>query len=450
MKRKLFFVYIVFVVAFLNGCRKWVDVDLPPDQIDAASVFSTDQKALAAVSAVYAQIVNGSGQHLANRLLTVSVGYCSDELTHYAPNSTAQAFLDNELESENGLVRLIWSSAFETIYHANICIEGIRESKHLSENIAKTLIGEMQFVRAWQYFYLYQLYGEIPLITGTNYQVNALAARADSVSIFTQILSDAEAAASVLSKEFDQNERVRPTYWAAKALLARIYLFQKKWVDAASAASDILNNSLYSTLPSVETTFLKNSSDAIWQLKPVTGRLVISSDLQATSVPRVILTPHLVQEIDRSDLRWKWIDSVDRSGIRYYWPAKYRNRTTDITEYFMIFRAAEQWLIRSEARAEMGDWSGATNDINVVRGRAGLADYPLIEDRELLLENIWKERFKELWAEHADRWLTLKRTRQALNKLQSIKPQLEVHDLLFPIPSVDLLTNPNLTQNPGY
>jgi hypothetical protein len=425
-------------------------VDSPADQIVASEVFSSDERALAAVSAVYANCVNGTGQHTVNRLLTVYGGYASDELSHFSPNTNARAFLENSLQSSNSIARLMWNSSYETIYHANVCIEGLTSSSLVSTELKSRLISEMKFVRAWQHFLLYQLYGQVPLVTTTDFKTNSLLSRSDSLSLFNQICMDVEEAAEALPEEFENGERIRPTKWAALALMERIYLYQQRWRDAEVVATKILASDNFSPLPGTQQVFLKNSKEAIWHLMPIAGRLPITLDLLATSVPRVILTSELVQKLDRNDSRWLWVDSVYRSGRYYYYPKKYRNTSTDITEYFMLFRVADIWLIRSEARAMQEDWIGSVDDLNKIRQRAGVEIIPNISDPATLLNLIWEERFRELWAEHADRWLTLKRTDRVHAVLKPIKPNLRPEDILFPIPFSEILFNPNITQNPGY
>jgi hypothetical protein len=69
-------------------------------------------------------------------------------------------------------------------------------------------------------------------------------------------------------------ERVRPTKWAAEALLARVYLYTGEYAKAEVEASGIINNtSLYGPLPALNSVFLKNSLEAIWQLQPTTNNL---------------------------------------------------------------------------------------------------------------------------------------------------------------------------------
>lgn len=441
----------IYCVAMTNiSCTKWLEVEPPADQIIADQVFTSDLKAESAVSAVYAHIINGSGQHLSNKLLSLYAGYASDELSHYSPNSGVRAFLSNNLLPSTSLVGIMWRSAYETIYFSNVCIEGLSKSETISPGLRDRLIAEMKFTRAWQHFTLFQLYGEVPLILTTDYEANALAKRTDSSTFFKHIIDDLVEASTKLPDVFDNGERIRPTYWAAQALLARVYLHQKRWIDAESAATNVISDSKFSSLPAVDIVFKKESPEAIWQLKPQSSVLHITSDFVVTSTPKVILTNNLVGGFAHNDLRRNWIDSVVRNGTKYYYPAKYRNITLDITEYLVVMRAAEQVLIRCEARAMQGKLASAVSDLNMIRQRAGLDPISATVGIDDLLQEIFDQRFLELWAENGDRWLTLKRTNRALASLIPLKPEFREEDLFFPIPSSEIRNNPNMTQNPGY
>ena len=111
---------------------------------------------------------------------------------------------------------------------------------------------------------------------------------------------------------------------------------------------------------------------------------------------------------------------------------------------------AEQYLIRAEARANLGNAIGAQDDINKIRQRAGLNATTASTTAELL-EAILNERRVEFFTEHGHRFFDLKRTTMLNTTLESVKPGWENTDRVFPIPEKELLVNPNLLpQNPGY
>jgi hypothetical protein len=120
----------------------------------------------------------------------------------------------------------------------------------------------------------------------------------------------------------------------------------------------------------------------------------------------------------------------------------------------MVFRLAEQYLIRAEARAQQDNLIEAISDLDVLRNRAGISliknTTPGISKTNLLLA-IEKERQVELFAEWGHRWLDLKRTNRADIVLAPTKSKWSKDDTLYPIPTSEFNKNPRLgDQNPGY
>ncbi|MNR31887.1 SusD family protein [compost metagenome] len=107
-------------------------------------------------------------------------------------------------------------------------------------------------------------------------------------------------------------------------------------------------------------------------------------------------------------------------------------------------------MIRAEARAHLGNVSGAQTDLNKIRRRAGLSDTPADTQSELLAA-ILKERQVELFTELGHRWFDLKRFGLANEVLGAHKTAWNSTDILWPLPQSELLLNENLLpQNPGY
>jgi hypothetical protein len=115
----------------------------------------------------------------------------------------------------------------------------------------------------------------------------------------------------------------------------------------------------------------------------------------------------------------------------------------------MVLRLGEQYLIRSEARAQQNDLSGSESDINIIRSRALLSGISNLS-RDELLDTIAHERQVELFCEWGHRWFDLKRTGKLSAILRPIKPNWNDYAQLYPIPVTELANDPNLTQNPGY
>ncbi len=164
----------------------------------------------------------------------------------------------------------------------------------------------------------------------------------------------------------------------------------------------------------------------------------------------------LVDKFQDDDLRKNtWIRSTDdANGLRYF-AFKYKLRFTGQApeEYPVLLRLSEQYLIRAEARAHLNNISGSLADLTSIRSRAGI-ETPGFTSQAELLSAISDERRLELFAEFGHRWLDLKRTKlidEVMSTTTTIKGGTWAPSAkLFPIPSSEILANPELTQNQGY
>jgi hypothetical protein len=165
----------------------------------------------------------------------------------------------------------------------------------------------------------------------------------------------------------------------------------------------------------------------------------------------------LVNAFEPGDKRLtNWVRVVPVSGanpaITYYFPNKYTTAAAS-SENEIILRLAEIYLIRAEARAHQNNISGAQADLNAVRTRAGLPN-TTATDATGLLNAIAHERRVELFTENANRFFDLKRTGTIDSVMTAFAPQKGAtwshYMQLFPIPTNDLIQDPNLTANPGY
>src|SRR5262249_11405424 len=134
---------------------------------------------------------------------------------------------------------------------------------------------------------------------------------------------------------------------------------------------------------------------------------------------------------------------------------KYTNTdATSLTEAQVVFRLAEQYLIRAEALARSGDLDGATADLNKVRTRAGLPDEPVPADLDTFLNWILAERRHQLFSEYGHRWLDLKRLGQIDAVMTAYGPTKGVtwntNWQWFPLSQTELQRGVNLRQNQGY
>lgn len=443
----------------LYGCDSFVEVELPSSQLTAAAVFEEKGTANAAMTDIYSKLrdsglLNGSGSGM-----SFALGLYADELDYYGAGSNdSQFFYTNSIQPDNGAVASWWSVSYNQVYAANTVYARVAASTKLAQADKDQLMGEALFTRALVHFYLVNIFGDIPYITTTDYRQNQVVQKLSVPEVYNHIIADLEAAQAFLPADYFGGQRVRPNRFVAKALLARVYLYNGNNAEAANAASAVINeNAAYYFVSDFDTAFLKDSPSIIWQLIPQTAGSNTEEGANfiftAGPPPFVALTPSLVTAFEVGDLRKvHWVKEVTNGSTSWYYVYKYKRQsaTGSTEEYSVVLRLPEMYLIRAEARAKQGDLIGAKDDLNAIRNLAGLGNTPAVSQQDLLTA-IQKERRVELFTESGHRFFDLKRSGEINNTLTVVKPGWNSTEALFPLPENELLLNPNLLpQNPGY
>jgi hypothetical protein len=487
---KLLAVLFLLSLPGLEACKKLVSVPEPINTLTTTEVFSSNAEANSAMAGIYTAMINGTNGTVNNvyfgyseGLQTLYGGMSSDEFV-YGTNGGMLRVNTNHLIYSDGSTAL-WQPQYSQIYGANSVIQGIAASTSslLQDSVRTELTGEAKFVRAFCYFYLTNLYGDVPLVLTIDFNQTANMARTPQAQVYQQIIQDLKDAQAALPGDYSVGlgERIRPNKWAATALLARVYLYTGDSADAVTQASAVIaNTGEYSLVSNLNGVFVKNSTEAIWQLEQNTsiagegtatpeGVALLPNPLN-TGFCTFSLSPQLLGAFEPGDLRRSaWVDSTNNSynapasatNLITYFPFKYKTGSYNYsvggtaTEYYMVLRLAEQYLIRAEAEANGagGGPASAIADLNVIRQRAGLpALSPSLTPAQVIAA-VAHERQIELFAEWGHRWLDLKRTGQAdavLSVIPLKQPWAGDYQLLYPIPTTEIIDDPNLTQNPGY
>lgn len=460
------FIYIFCATIICSSCKKLLKVDPPTSQIENKVVFSSDVTATAAVLGIYVTYLS-NGFACGNNTGVLSLAaLSSDEMFHTNPeNKDMIEFEKNQLTAENTVLLPIWSSIYQSIYQANSILEGLQQSTGIGDAAKRQLSAEAYFARAYAYFYAVNLFGDVPLAMSTDYITNSKLPRTATSEIYAKIKEDLQTAETLIDEEYltMDYEKVRPNKATVRALLARVHLYMGSWAEAeASATAVIADEARYALTPVLTDVFLTNSSEAIWQLRnggnSNTGRTNEAYFFSPESaVENHLLTEDLVQSFEPGDKRKAaWVGDVTFNGKPAWHMYKYKQYVFSgpLTEYSMVFRLAEQYLIRAEARAKQNKLTGpasAASDIDSIRHRAGLPPTTATTLPEIM-ESIMQERRIELFVEAGHRWMDLKRWGKAGEVLSIIKGNnWQATDVLYPVPLTELDKNPALNpQNDGY
>ncbi|HEX6430613.1 MAG TPA: RagB/SusD family nutrient uptake outer membrane protein [Niastella sp.] len=491
-------VLIIMIFAFcIFSCRKLVNIAPPSYQIADNNVYSSDATAIAVLTGMYTSMNSSAGPFTGTKSIHLLAGLGADELIAYSGSvAVLQSYYQNSLTpfgaSMSGTEH--WSPLYNYLLKSNAVIEGLTstEANALTPAVKQQLLGEAKFMRAFFYFYLINLFGDVPLALTTDPKINALLGRAPLEQVYEQIINDLNDAKELLSSNFldatllkTSVERVRPTKFAAEAFLARVYLYTGEWAKAEEEATEVISNTALFNLSSLNNAFLKASlgnKEAIWQLQPTTLffntqeaiNFIIPQTGPNNGSQPVYLSRQILKSFEAGDNRAKygnWVDTTiykvnatTQDTVSYVNKYKLNVRDTTINastgtakmkEFLMMLRLGEQYLIRAEARAHLGKIPEAQSDLNTTRARAGLPGITPT-DKTSLLAAILKEKQVELFCESGHRWLDLKRTGN-INAVMSLVTPLkangapwQLYQAFYPLPQSDLDKAPNLVQNLGY
>lgn len=459
---------ICLVLLLLSGsCSEFLDIPAPDTQLVRENVFEENETAISAMTGIYNKLSRDySFADGDERSITVYQGLYSDELASFIPINSSSPnvqFYLNSVTSDNGNVSSTWRQCYNIIYECNSVLEGLAQSSNITTLIKNQLSGEALFIRAFSHFYLVNLFGDIPIVTTSNYQFNASVARSSTSDVYESIVSDLVASKDLLSDEYPSAGRVRINKGAATAMLARVYLFIGDYTSAEGQATEVINNtSQYKLASNLNSVFLNTSEEAIWQLLPRGGSQNYTNEASLFILvgppTRFALRTELVESFEAGDLRkTQWIDSLtSASGLtKWFYPHKYKERQVNATgvEYSMVLRLAEQYLIRAEARVYQGRLTGengAQADLDTIRARAGLANSQAVT-KDQFFAAIEHERRAEFFTEWGHRFFDLKRTGRLDDILKQLKPNWKTCNSQLPLPKSELLVNDNLNpQNQCY
>ncbi|GHC64959.1 RagB/SusD family nutrient uptake outer membrane protein [Ulvibacter litoralis] len=446
---------LILVLIPLVSCEN-IEVETPNHLLSGETLFTDPNTVEAAILSIYANlrdnvICTGAPQGMSNLM-----GNYADEITYYSTFSLAEEqFNKNTLVASNPTIEEIWNNAYNQIYAANAIIEGVEGSVYFTEDEQKQYIGEALFCRALVHFYLLNLYGDIPYCTTTDYRYNQTVSRQSEAEVYNQIISDLLQAKEVLTSTDESGEHLRPNKYTAMALLARCYLYTQNWEQAEAETTQLIENNGWET--NIENVFLNNATSTLWQFSPNNnGGNTLEADtfiILAAPPSTRALSNHIVDAFEEDDLRKvHWVGQISDATNTFYYPYKYKiGLGAGVSqEYSIVFRMAEQYLIRAEARGRQGNISEALIDINKIRNRAGLNNTTATTETEVLAA-VMQERKVELFTEHGHRFFDLKRNGQLDAVLGVTKPGWNHKNRLLPIPQRELLVNPNLQpQNQGY
>lgn len=358
---------------------------------------------------------------------------------------------------DNTLVTEAWLASFKAIYRCNVILNRAPQIA-MDEARQKQVIAQASFLRALNYFNTTRLWGRLPLITTPQSSAEARSNnRSDSAAIYGLIITDLSTAIDGLPAIWPDAQKGRATSRAARALLGKIYLYQKRFDLAATTLEplvDEINSAAVVSLVPQPLTFpdnMKTSKDILFSVQFLLGGIGESANqnnrFRNSGGNNAIILPQALFETD--DNRKALVAPTGANGQR---PGKYNgpqvNNETSMD--IPVIRCAEVMLMYAEALNEISyPDADAFDAINAVRENAGITTLTEITtaSQQAFREAVYKERRLELALE-CDRWFDVVRTGQ----MTTIFPLVDAYRKVYPVPQTEIqnITNPQGWQNDGY
>jgi hypothetical protein len=488
MKNSIKYIIIAAFILPFYGCEKFLDLK-PSDRSikvevdnDTTPVYKTAAEVESGLNGLYADFrneyfeldyfVNGDAQ--------------SDDAYAGADNPANFQIDDYNIDATNTNVSRDWAYLYGTIGKSNVLINNIDlcpDASLASERKAE-IIGEASFIRAFCYFQLTQLWGDVPLQLKEVKTISAellpeiypilFPPRVPQADVYAQIIKDLETALG--SVKVSKENKGYVTKGAANAMLAKVYatIEPRDYSRVLDYCNAVIAGP-YSLLPNYDQLWdnsAENQAEAIFEINyegtSSSGNwgasMFIGMDWKKFNIPSNDLVKAFDNEGDAIrkassitflDVSGKWND-IHWPQKQYPFLYKYRNNTSPSPQNYIFIRLADIILLKAEALNELGDVAGAAELVNQIRSRVNLGNTPANDQASMRLA-IEKERRLEL-AFEGHRWYDLKRTGRAIEVINNAKGangenlgyQLNQNSLLWPIPQGELDKNTSLTQNTGY
>jgi starch-binding outer membrane protein, SusD/RagB family len=385
----------------------------------------------------------------------------ADMLIHIGTFTQYRELGTKQITASNASVASLWGSIYNTIYIANFILERLPTVAGVKTADRNRVLATAHFLRGYAYFTAVYTFGGVPKATGTTIEANRNIARGTKEEILNFVIDDLTQALGKLPQKPSSFAFVGE--YTVRALLSKLYLYQKDYVKAEQYASEVIASDIYKLEPKFETIVKKDfTSESILEVG-----YTLSDDpgtdgnigLNNLFVGRREIVPSnqaiVALASNESGERFSSISfnvSQLKGNDNGWSVAKYGTADQD-NNNVVALRLGEIYLIRAEARVYQNKVTGAGSaqeDVNVLRARAK-APLILSVTQSQMIQLIEQERLYEL-AYEGNRWYDLVRTGRAKEVMPAFSSNWKDKFELWPIPQREILNNPALAgkQNPGY
>ncbi len=398
-------VLVAVMVVFTSGCKKFLDEDLRGQRSDQ-QFFQTSDDAELALTGVYNVL---SFSNADNRIWVFGDVASDDAAKGGIPGDQADiGLIDNfNILTDNGNLETVWEIYYEGVARANKLLDNI-DGIDMDPERRSQIKGEARFLRAYYYYWLVNIFGDIPVHTTTPTPEELQRPATPASEVWSQvIIPDLTEAGSLLPDSYSGGELGRATGMAAHAFLARAYLFTEQWELAEDAALEVVNSGLHNLALVYKDNFTaatKDNPEVIFAVRHLGGQdPMLANRLNQWFAPRAnngygfnVPTQDFVDEFEKTaeDVYDPRLDyTVGREGQPWldegvmfdpewsptgYLQKKYLQPLAEVPKelkaegelHYIFLRYSDVLLMLAEALNEQGKTAEAEIYLNTVRQRA--------------------------------------------------------------------------------
>ena len=395
------------------------------------------------------------------------------------------------LTSQNGQG---WNSYYTVIQHCNMLLKYAPQVTYGIESERNQAMAEAYFIRAYMYFSLIRLYGDVPLeLEATQSSNKPMLERSPKDKVMERILLDIDTAIGLFPEDWSSSKSLASKK-AAYALKADALLWKAKVLDGTD--DDLEDVIEYADLAAAGTVLepefadiynTRNGQEVIWSIHfgypEISGQYshfltlrdqFVKTAVNMEDVPYAISgarssyapSPEIraLFDVYPGDVRKAnaYIEAVDKDGtVLGVSQNKMVGTKTETNRIYdndiVLYRTAEMIMFKAEALAALDRIPEAIVELNKVRNRAKIGDYSGPEDRQSVELEILDERAREFWLENK-RWPDLLRFHyEGVIDVYDVVPNLKEREtvgiivpLYYAIPLNEMSLNHNLEQTEGY
>jgi hypothetical protein len=487
-------IYLTLMAGILLVSCDDIITEKPIDFLVPGSFPASEQDALAATTAAYTR--------LHSNIISFYYAFTPSDIAFQGQHNMRPVSWFLDLNDNNGDATAMWQSNYQGIALANTVIQFVPDVPMNDDYLKERLIAEAKFLRAFYYFELVRVYGDVPLFTEVVSNTDELVGitRNSVEEVYNLIEQDLSEALSVLPNEYVGEDMGRATKWSATALLAKVHLTQNEWLEANTMAQQVIASGMFGLVADYNSLWSQNAE------------YVLMPDKSGVLVNENVFDIQFEQD-ERNDFKQSWVGSRDteivgatnavgggwenmlpttdylamfeegdlRKDISYVTElngnvlesprtpgagpvtGKYFNVDGDApkgnngSQNTYVVRYSDVLLMRAEAENELNGPTNAYPFINQVRERAGLPALSGL-DQNSFREALRKERATELGFEGHRKYDLLRWGVFIETIRNSSDPHLETpaaniqdHHVLMPVPAREReISEGSLTQNPGY